>query len=61
MDLKESAVAFSSPAPAPRKSLPKILEQANPPPALETELVPAADAVDNGNNQEGEGMPFWFV
>lgn len=54
MDLKESAVAFSSPAPAPRKSLPKILEQANPPPALETELVPAADAVDNGNNQEGE-------
>lgn len=54
MDLKGSAVAFSSPAPAPRKSLPKSQEQANLLPASETELVHQSDAVDNGNNQEGE-------
>lgn len=58
MDLKESAVAFSSPAPAAWKPLPKIQEQANPLPASETELVPQSDAVDNGNNNEGEGMQF---
>ena len=61
MDLKESAVAFSSPAPAPWKPLPKSQEKTNPLPARETELVPNSDAVDNGNNQGGEGMPFWFL
>nr|XP_027093093.1 putative G3BP-like protein isoform X1 [Coffea arabica] len=55
MDLKESAVAFSSPTPAPRKSVPKSQEQVIPPPEPESDgLVPRPDAVDNGNNQDGE-------
>ncbi|KAL3517835.1 hypothetical protein ACH5RR_020424 [Cinchona calisaya] len=55
MDLKESAVTFSSPIPATRKSVPKSQEQVNPPPEMESDrLVPRPDAVDNGNNQDGE-------
>uniref|UniRef100_A0A5B6Z364 Putative G3BP-like protein isoform X2 n=2 Tax=Davidia involucrata TaxID=16924 RepID=A0A5B6Z364_DAVIN len=55
MDMKENH--FSSPASAPRRSVPKIQEQVNPapPPAplVETPLS-SSDAPENGNNQEGE-------
>ncbi|CAL5388070.1 unnamed protein product [Camellia sinensis] len=62
MDMKESAVPLSSPvSPAPRRSAAKSQEQqvnlaqasasaAEPP-------VSGSDAIQNGNNQEGEGVP----
>ncbi|KAM7521843.1 hypothetical protein LguiA_011745 [Lonicera macranthoides] len=59
MDMKESGVVFSSPAPPMRKSPPKSqVQQVNPtlPAASGGEvLVSGSDAVENGNNQEGEG------
>lgn len=58
--MKESGVVFSSPAPPMRKSPPKSqVQQANPtlPAASGGEvLVSGSDAVENGNNQEGEGL-----
>ncbi|KAA8543519.1 hypothetical protein F0562_021727 [Nyssa sinensis] len=62
MDMKESAVPFSSPAPAPVpvpwRSVPKNQEQVNsaPPPVSVAETpVSSSDVLENGNNQEGEG------
>ncbi|PSR94938.1 G3BP-like protein [Actinidia chinensis var. chinensis] len=58
MDLKESAVMLSSPAPAPRRSVAKIQEQeVNLAPASASAVetpVSGSDAVENRNNQEGE-------
>lgn len=59
MDLKRSAVPFSSPAHTLRKSQPKIPEQvkAIPPSTSATEgSVSSSIGVENGNNEEGEGM-----
>ncbi|XP_059296303.1 nuclear transport factor 2-like isoform X2 [Lycium ferocissimum] len=55
--LKESAATFSPPpAPAPRKIVPKSVEQVSQPPAAvpADSSVLSSDFVDNGNNQEGE-------
>ncbi|XP_060180263.1 nuclear transport factor 2-like isoform X2 [Lycium barbarum] len=55
--LKESAATFSPPpAPAPRKIVPKSVEQVSQPPAAAPadSSVLSSDFVDNGNNQEGE-------
>lgn len=58
MDMKESAMPLSSPAPVPRRS--PLKSQAQPvnlaqaaAPVAETP-VSASDAAENGNNQEGE-------
>uniref|UniRef100_A0A5B6Z0H2 Putative G3BP-like protein isoform X2 n=1 Tax=Davidia involucrata TaxID=16924 RepID=A0A5B6Z0H2_DAVIN len=57
MDMKESAVPFSSPALMPRRSVPKSQEQVNPAPlpasVAETPVF-NSDALEDGNNQEGE-------
>lgn len=58
--MKESGVVFSSPAPPVRKSpLKSQVQQVNPtlPAAPGAEVpVSSSDAVENGNNQEGEGL-----
>ncbi|MCD7466951.1 hypothetical protein HAX54_004057, partial [Datura stramonium] len=57
MHLKESAATFSPPpAPAPRKIVPKSVEQVRQPPAAAPADSPAlsSDFIDNVNNQEGE-------
>lgn len=57
MHLKESAATFSPPpAPTPRKSVPKSVEQVRQPPAPTPSDSPvlSLDFVDNVNNQEGE-------
>ncbi|XP_022858921.1 uncharacterized protein LOC111379716 [Olea europaea var. sylvestris] len=55
MDLKESASTFSPPPPGPQKAPSKIIEQVNPP-LVPTTVGPisSSDAIDIGNNQEGE-------
>ena len=62
MDLKRSTVPFASPARTLRKSQPKSPEQevkATPPSAAATEgSVSSSIGVENGNNEEGEGMPY---
>ncbi|CAI9107384.1 OLC1v1006726C1 [Oldenlandia corymbosa var. corymbosa] len=53
--LKDSDATFSSPTPPPRKALTKNQDQVNPPAEPESDgLVSRSDAVENGNNQEGE-------
>ncbi|KAK4374794.1 hypothetical protein RND71_005471 [Anisodus tanguticus] len=63
MHLKESAVTFSPPpAPAPRKIVPKNVDQISQPPAAAPADSPvlSSDFVDNGNNQEGESMSLFL-
>ncbi|XP_057509426.1 nuclear transport factor 2-like isoform X2 [Actinidia eriantha] len=58
MDMKESVVMLSSPVPAPQRSVAKIQEQqVNLTPASVSAVetpVSGSDAMENGNNQEGE-------
>lgn len=60
MDLKDSALPFSAPAPTLRKTPLKSQEQqvnpALPSASLAEVSVSSLDAAENGNNQEGEGM-----
>ena len=63
IDMKESIVMLSSPVPASRRSVTKIQEQQGnlaPASASAAETpVSGSDAMENGNNQDGEGtQPF---
>lgn len=54
-DRKESATSFSLSPPAPGKAPSKSIEQVNPPLAPTTDgPISSTDAIDIGNNQEGE-------
>ncbi|XP_059626238.1 nuclear transport factor 2-like isoform X2 [Cornus florida] len=55
MHMKESVMPYSSPAPAPRKSVSKSPQPSTP--AAET-TVPSSDVVENVNNQDGEADGF---
>lgn len=57
MHLKGSVATSSPPPAAPWKAPPKNVEQVYPTSAPATDgPVPNSESVDNGNNQEGEGM-----
>src|SRR4051812_43072211 len=58
MDLKDTAAVFSAPA-ATRKPLPKIQNQVSQSSGSGNDgQISNANAVENGNDQSGEGMLF---
>lgn len=60
MDLKESVVQLSSPSPAPRLSVPKSQEQqvnfVEASASVAETPISGPDAIEDGKNQEEEGM-----
>lgn len=59
MHLKGNVASSPPPQVTPRKAPPKIVEPVHPPFAPATDgPISGSEVVDNGNNQDGEGMIF---
>jgi hypothetical protein len=62
--LKENASPFSTPTPAPQKSIPRSQEQpltAGPPAPVSEIPVSSTNANENNSNKESEGVLFVII